>query len=150
MSAKQWRNAQASLLKFCKDSIIGSGVNVQSFKPFNFDTHATINQLPNEDLVGIAELSLRNDQETYEITVMFVVCTGSDDTYSERLNPMIDYLFDKLKPGHQIMLVTEDTGQIVGKATIERGVTVLPIASTKGRPMQAISVVLASSLISPP
>lgn len=145
---KLWRNLQASLLKYCNDLITNRVLD--GFTNFNFDTHASLNQLPEEDLLGIAELSLGNDLETYEGTVNFVVCTRADDTYMERLNPVIDYLFDELRVGSQpIILVNEKTAMIAGRLTISNSL-ILPVATSKGRPVQVVSVGFALSMLVPP
>ena len=138
---KTFRNIEASLLKFCNDLIREKGWD-NTFKPFNFDTHALINALPNADLLGIAELSLVEDEGTYDGTVTFVASTQNDDTNLQKLREVIDVLFDKLSAGsREIRLVENDSGQARGNLIVKRGTTVLPVAKdAKGRPVQVILV----------
>lgn len=143
------RNIEASLVKYCKDIIAADAL--VGFKPFNFDTHAAINELPNVPLIGIAEVSVVNDQETYEVACMFVVCSTAEDTYLAKLNHAIDCLFDRLKPDETAcQIVAETNGAILGNLKVQRGVSVFPVAVTKGRPLRTISVSFGSSLLVPP
>jgi len=149
MTSHHYENLRASLVKMCKDVI--SEQALENFLPFDFDTHASLNDIPDSDLLGIAEMQVTNSEGTYETTCKVVVCTKTDDTYLERLLPVVDAVFDKLRPGYGgIKIVQASDGRIIGNFKVEDQVSIFPVAVSKGRPLQVIGLRLASSLIVPP
>lgn len=141
---------KASLLKYCNDFIISQGATATVIN-FDFDAHATQEQWPDKDLVGIAELGVSNHTDHYVTTLMIGVCTRSDDKELQRLSPLIAELFDKLKPGDmEVKIVDYQTGMIKGGLVVMDHVNLMPVGRTNTRPVQFIAVQLASSFLSPP
>ena len=138
---------EASLVKFCADLIEDNAWD--TFKPFDYDTHATLNEFPTSDLLGIGELSVTNNTETYDGTVTIAVCTMADDGYLEKLRTVIGQVFTELKPGTHITCVDPITGVEIGKIIVQTGVTVLPVGTSRARPFQAIAFRFGSALMDP-
>ncbi len=128
---------QKSLLRVCSDFISQS--NLTGFIPFDFDSHGTINQLPDNDLIGVGELSLKNDVDDFMGTCYILVSTRGDDGNLVRLRPVVSNLFSFLSPGTVLPLLDPQTGAEVGSMKITAGVSILPVARTKTRPLQMVS-----------
>jgi len=146
-----YTDVKKSILKFCKDYIENNGL-ASKFDVFDFDAHATINELPNKDLIGIGEFSIENNSEMYTVTCYIAVCTKADDKNLARLTPVIDGLFDLLRPGHKAMDVVRQSGntvQTLGQLVLMESVSVLPVARTETRPIQMLAIQLGSGLIDP-
>lgn len=151
MSGDMLKDVEASLLAYCKKLISVPGNNLSSFKPFNFDTHATINEIPDGDFMGIAELDITNDNETYTVSCQFVVCTTTEDTNLEKLRNAVGIIFNKLRPGSvDVKIVRANDGFHVGTMSVMSPVRMLPVGSTKSRPIQTVAVQFGSTLIVPP
>jgi len=140
---------QQSLLKYCNDFI--SKNNLTDFQVFDFDSHGSINNLPDFHLLGIGEFEIENDSNKYYTTCSITVCTKADDATLIKLRPVIDQLFTELKPGcTDIKVVNGNTGKLVGNMVVMDNVAVLPVARTETRPLQMIAIRLASSFLVPP
>ena len=142
-----YENVEASLLKFCNDQIMKNGL---TFKPFNFDTHATINEIPAGQYIGIGELGMVNAQETYEASCQFVVVTDAQDVTLKELRKAINIMFTALKPGTIISIVDAESAAHVGHLKVEAPVRILAVGASKGRPIQTIAVQFGSTLLVPP
>lgn len=143
-----YNNIRKSLLKFCNDFIASN--ELENFKPFDFDSHATIDKLPENNLIGVAEYAVRNNDKTYDITCMIVVSTLADDNGNVKLNSVVGKLFGVLKPGHNLVAVSGDNGTQIGHMVVRSPVEALPVAGTDGRPFLGIAVSLGSSFLVPP
>lgn len=141
-----YMNTKASLLKYCKDFCTRNGFD---FDVFDFDAHATINELPDNDLIGIGEFSMENNSQMYIVTCMIGVCTKADDQNLTRLSPAIDKLFNELQPDRVdniLEIVTADVGEKTGQFKIINPIAVLPVArNAKARPFQTVAVSLAAT-----
>jgi hypothetical protein len=139
---------QQSLLKYCNEFIKKNNLD---FEVFDFDSHGSINSLPDSNLLGIGEFEIENDSNRYYTTCSFVICTKADDAALVKLRPVVDKLFSQLTPGSiDIKVVTGTTGKLIGNMVVMDNVTVLPVARTETRPLQMIAVRLASSFLVPP
>lgn len=140
---------QQSLLRYCKEFI--SKNNLQDFEVFDFDSHGSINHLPDSHLLGIGEFEIENDSNKYYTTCSITVCTKADDSALTILRPVIDKLFTELTPGSvEVKVVNGSTGKLAGNMVVMDNVTVLPVARTETRPLQMIAIRLASSFLVPP
>lgn len=140
-------NVYASLQKYCKD-FITARPSLGQFKIFDFDAQATIDELPEGgNLIGVAELSLTNNGGLHDVTCSLVVSTPAADNNLVLLRKVMDALYDELQEGFgggALKIVKADTGQAYGHMTVKSGTTLLPVARTKGRPMQVILVSLGA------
>ena len=128
-----------SILNYCS-SFLDRNV-IQNFQIFDFDAHATIQELPNSDLLGVSDYAIENQQDIYVVTCMFVVCTKSDDAYLKRLRPVVAKLFSELRPSEEnLFKLIDENGLKQGTIKIMSDVAALPIGNTKNRPVQAIAV----------
>lgn len=136
-------NIEASILKFCNDL---NTELVLGCKVFNFDTHATVNELPQDELIGLMGLDLLNSGGLIEGSCMIAVCTLNDDTDLSKLRKAISSVFDRLQPGVQLDNVVSTTGSPIGKLTIMEPVHLMKVGSAKSRPIQMISFQFGSAL----
>lgn len=144
-----YENVRISLLKFCKD-LIDELELTEDFEVFDFDAHATVDELPPKHLIGLAEYALENNDRLYTATGMFVVCTRADDEETKMLRNVISKIFSKLKPGRPLAKVENSTGDNIGFITTLAPVETMPIAATKGRPLMAVASQFGTNFVAPP
>lgn len=135
------QNIEASLLKRCKEVAIEASLS--GFDIFNFDAHSVINDLPDKDLIGISELSITDHGGTLFVKSMIVISTKNDDNGIKRCRNAANLLFEAFMSDIQFKAVSATTGNDFGVLTIRPGTTLLPVGSTKSRPLQIIAVELA-------
>ena len=141
--ASVYNNCKASLLKYCTSM-------APNLKTTDFDSHASVEKWPDSDLIGIAEYSIENQQEMYEITVMIAVSSKADDVQMDRMLPVVNTIFDDLVPLKRIDIVDATSGAVIGNFVVTGSVHVLPPARTKTRPVIMIAVSLAATFLDPP
>lgn len=141
--ANVYVDIKASLLKMCNDMFASSPEQVQIF---DFDAHATIEEFPEADLVGIAEYQIENLDRHYIITAMITVCTTAEDDQIVKLTQYINTIFDTLIPGYRtIPVVDSNTGVSRGNLVVMDNVKALPVGRTSTRPLQMVAVSFASA-----
>lgn len=144
-------DVRASLLKYCKDVRARYPNALPNFDVFDFDSHASVNDMPENDVIGISEYSIANADNHYYVTCMIVICTKADDAQLGRLNPAMSALFSELKPGFSgITVVNAQSGNEIGVLKVMENVTALPVARADNRPIQMIAVEMGSSFLVPP
>lgn len=112
---------------------------------FDFDAHATLEELPENDLIGIMEFSLGSDTGMLTTETMIVISTN-DDLNLGRLRKFIGELFDQLQPGATFSVVDADSGIAIGNLKIMDGTQILPVARSRTRPFQAIAIRAGSDI----
>ena len=130
-----------SLAAYCKNFLIRN--NITGFDVFDFDAHATINELPaDKHLIGISDYSIENQKDTYVITCVIAVCTLSSDKNITVLRDTVDKLYNELKPGAsgENFKIVDSTGLKRGYLTVAGDVMALPIGRTETRPFQGIAI----------
>lgn len=134
-------NTKASLLKYCNDFKTRHDF---ALDVFDLDSHASVNELPAEDLIGVAEYSIENDAGLYTATCQIFVSTQADDQNLKRLSPIIDKLFDELQVDTILQIVTASEGEDYGKLKVYNSVVVFPVArNAKARPLQSLGLQVA-------
>ena len=130
-----------SLAAYCKNFLTRNGIT--GFQVFDFDAHATINELPaDKHLIGISDYSIENQKDMYMVTCVIAVCTLSTDKNLDVLRGCIDKLYTELKPGAsgETMTVVDSSGLKRGYLTVGGDVMALPIGRTETRPFQGIAI----------
>lgn len=132
-----------SILAYLKGFL--SRNSITGFQVFDFDAHATHQELPASDLIGISQYSIENMKDLYMVTCMILVCTLSDDADLTRLHGPIDKLFGELVPGTSgtLLQVVDASGTKKGYMTVADDVMVMPVGETETRPIQAIAIKFA-------
>jgi hypothetical protein len=138
----------SSLLKMCTDFTTDNSLT--DYETIDFDAHASINDLPNNDLIGIAEYSLMELEDMFEGSCTVMICTTQDDSYLEKLKPTVSKLFNRLRSGREIEVVNSSNGTVIGRLKIMVGTEATPVARTKSRPLQGINISFGLSLITVP
>lgn len=136
----EYSDFKRSILSYLNNMLSRKAIN--NFQVFDFDAHAVTKELPESDLVGIGEYSLTNSTDMHHITCMIMVCTMSDDTGLDRLSPVVDALYNELKPGTsgEILPVLDKNGIKRGYLTVMDDVMVTAVGATKTRPIQALAL----------
>lgn len=137
-----FKNFYSSLLKFCQDFNDAMTAKGYNLAVVNFDAHSDINDLPQQDCVGIMNYALTVDDHFASIRCMIGVTT-LDDTNLFRLNDLSGELLDLLLPTRRIEVVDHNTGQRIGLMSVQNGTRALP-ASGQVRPARFIAVSLLS------
>lgn len=139
-----------SLLAYCKNFLTRNSVS--GFQVYDFEAHAATMELPGVDLIGLAEYSIENQKDMYEITCLIAVCTKSDDANLTRLRPVVGKLFAELTPGATgaKFEVLDAAGLRRGYMTVMDNVMVMPVGDTKTRPFQTIAVRFGVGYVSLP
>lgn len=137
-----YSDCRASLLKYCKDFLTKNSLT--GYQVFDFDTHASLHDLPDEKLIGISELSLENSDNTYVAYCMIGVATKANDTYLKELLDVMDKMYDELRPDHILQIVDKSDGVTPkGNLKVMDNVSLMPVARTNSRPVQFIAVPFA-------
>lgn len=127
--------------------------NITGFQVFDFDAHATVNELPGDKhLIGISDYSIENQKDMYMITCVIAVCTLSTDKNLSVLRDTIDKLFSELRPGakSENLIVVDESGLKRGYLTVGEDVMVLPIGRTETRPFQGIAITFGAGYLDLP
>lgn len=149
MPNNPYTDIHASLLNFCTKTREGNE-DLTDWLTYDFDAHATTSDIPEQDLVGIAEYSLIDEDKTYGATCMLIICTKADDAGLKRLRGAVNIFKDLLRPTAMITTVKDSDGSIVGNLILKPPVHIMPIANTSGRPLVALALQLGSSYLTPP
>lgn len=144
-----YQNTRASIFAFCKKTIEDLNMT-NDFQMFDFDAHATIEELPPKHLIGVAEFAMQNDDRLYSATCLIAVCTLSTDKDIEILRTVISRLFTSLVPGKTVSRISSTTGSQVGQLTVKGNVETMPVTGTKGRPLMAVAVEFGTNFVAPP
>lgn len=111
-------------------------------KVINWDDHANINELPEQDVIGLAGIGLAEDEpKKYSITLGIMVSTWNDPGL-DRLTTAISKLFGQIAPGKRVTVYTlSDNGLAADEAswmvtTLPRAA--LPITKAEVRAIQAV------------
>ena len=142
-----YENIFASLVKFTQDFIAENASISPDVDFVNWDAHASLNMLPNKDLIGFGNLGVNTDDAFHHIEVSFGVSTV-DDLNLFRHVKLISKLHSKLLPEKQIPLIAADDGRDLGVMIVVDNTDVLPVAKTETRPIQFIMVSLESTVTS--
>lgn len=145
-----YENVFASLLKYCGDFI--EKKNIDNCENFDFDSHGSINQLPDSDLIGIAEYSLVEAQGLYYATCAIVVCTRSDDSQLKRMRKIVDAFSGELKVGFEgIKLVSSEDAKLIGHGKVMDEIEFMPPAKqADSRPVLLINLEVGCTFLVPP
>lgn len=140
---------QQSLLKYTNDFI--ERYDLRDFEVFDFDSHSTLEEMPEKHVIGVGEYSITNITEMYEVECFIGVSTMANDANLTILRPVIDKLFSELVPGaREVKIVDPKTGVQIGNLTVRGDVKVLPLAKTQTRPLQLIAVQFGAAFLEPP
>lgn len=135
-----YTDIKRSILSYCNKAITRH--TLTGFESFDFDTHASINELPAHDLIGISDYAVTNLGEQYSVTCMILISTMSDDAMLVRLTPAIDAIFGELQPGqiNPYLDIVDSNGQSRGIMKVMGPVEVTPVGASKSRPVQGVMV----------
>lgn len=143
MTTYIYDNLWASCVKFCQDRILEIQAEGAADPQFiDFDTHATLTNLPDADLIGIRGFSLEMDDHVAHISVLFGIAAKTDDTNLFRHRAMVSRMFQALTPMKKFPCVDASSGAERGFLVAQNGTAVLPVTSANTRPLQFISVAL--------
>jgi hypothetical protein len=132
---------RTSLIKFCQDQLqamIMDGT-ISSGEFVDFDAHSQLDKLPEENLIGVANLHWVNDTDFYTVGAMIGVSTWRDTNLFVH-NDMIDWLEPKLLPMKTIALVDPTDGSEQGWMVAEAGTSLMPMLHTDTRSLQFFMV----------
>lgn len=145
-----WKNFKRSLAAFGNSFAVdmkAQGLTVE-MDIFNFEAHATVEEMPEVDLIGPMEIGVEEDEGRFYISCMLGVSTFNDQNLF-RLDDLIDNLFDRLRPDSLVPLYNADTGSQYGVMKVMNGSAILPVARTKIRPIQAVAMTLGTDRLGP-
>lgn len=140
--ASDHENFWTSITKFCQQSItdMGSSAIFQ-----DFDTHSQMDQLPQQDMVGTANLHWINDEHFYTVMCSIGVSTFEDQNLF-RHRKMIGWLGERLKPMSTLRVYNSDSGSDIGWMAVQGGISLLPMAKTDRQSLQFLMVSFQTSL----
>lgn len=130
---------KATLLVQCKNLVTNNPSLLQDFQVFDFDSHASQETWPTgKHLIGTVELSVENLKDMYVISGSFMVAQKEDTQDIERLDAVINLLFDSFAPGGSIDVIRKSDGSDRGQLVFMDGLKVLPVVRAKARPCQMV------------
>lgn len=131
---------QKSLIRFCIDH---GNLHGQEF--VNFDAHASINELPAGDLVGIRGLGIAIDEHLLDIQVAIGISLEQDRDMTRHGDAM-DPLIAKLIPTSEIKVYDPESGAVINWMIVTADVSVAPVDREDSRTLQFVVVGLATGL----
>lgn len=110
----------------------------------NWDAHATLNELPPGDLIGLAGVGMAEDEHRkYEITFGVQVATENDPNL-HRMTALVSKMFGRVEPSTKLTVYKAENGQAVPAtwmvAALPRAVT--PVLRAEIRAVQAVEAKL--------
>lgn len=150
MSDGLYKVLKTSTLAYCK-GFLTRNTSITNTDVFDFDSHASLQELPEKDLIGISEFSVENSGDTYYVNCIVTICTKSDDSNILRLTNIMDKMFSEIRPGAtgDKFKVVDSAGTRLGNFTVKSPVEATPVMKSKTRPIQGIMVSLAIACASP-
>lgn len=144
-------DTKASLLVQCKNLITANPTLLADFQVFDFDSHASQETWPTgKHLLGTVELGIENLKDMYVVSGSFIVAQKENTQDIEKLDAVINLLFDTFAPGRSVDIVKKADGTERGKLIFMDGVKVLPVVRAKSRPCQMIMFEAGTSFPPPP
>ena len=104
----------------------------------DWDDHADIEKLPQNDLIGLSGFAITDLEKHHEIFFGVMVASYND----QNLFRMVDYVdtfYRRLLTGKQFNVFHPTSGVKIGVASMERGTAVAPVTRTETRAAQAIT-----------
>lgn len=141
MTPNLFLDAQASLFAFCQARAAAyraAGLSAD-LAVVKFDAHADLAELPETDVLGVAQYAVETDGRVFEVTAMIGVSTLGD-TNLFRLDQMINDLYGRLLPDRIVPRVDAATGAPVGTLKAMAGTAAFAVARTQVRPLRFIGV----------
>lgn len=132
-----------SLVGFCYDFIKENNLD---FDSFDFDAHASLEELPQKNLIGVGEYSLQEEQELYYGSCSIFISTLQTDHNINILRPTLAKLFAELHTNRRIPIYNDDFTQEIGNIVIMNGTQAMPVARTKTRPLAGINISFATAV----
>ena len=106
----------------------------------NWDAHATIAELPEGDLIGLAGVGMAEDEPKKFELVAGVQVSTTNDPNLDRMTRIISRLFSRVKPESRVDIYVAQGGQVVKAGwmvtALPRGVT--PVQRAEVRAVQAV------------
>ena len=138
MTSTNHERIWSTLFSICKAASQNLS-SIADLEVTNFDAVAEIADLPERDLIGIAELSWR---ETPLVTIEAqFVCSTWQDSDLFRLTAIVGHIKDVLKTDARFTLFRPDTLTKAGNLVVLEGTEVMPVMrSSKHRAVQAVAV----------
>lgn len=152
MANGTYLNMHSSLLRFCKTmagEFVANNIT-DKCSVFDFESHASIEDLPSEDMVGLSHFSLDIDDPLITGDVMITVAVGSDDKNLQRLRPMIDHLYETFKKEKHVELVDSDTGACYGYMRLKDKMYISPVEKNTIRPVAGLGFEVVTDFLTPP
>ena len=139
-----------SLLSYC-DKFLGRN-GITGFQVFDWDSHNTIEVLPDSHLIGISDYAITNEGKKYRIECMLAICTMTDDKDLKILRSVMAKLFNELQPGTtgELLPVLDVNGVKRGYLTVGEQVGATSIGSTDTRPLIGLMVSFGAGYIDLP
>lgn len=131
------RSSLIAALKECIFEIKSKGLS-KDLDFFDFDCHAEIHELPQNDIIGLKSFSSHFNDGIIEIS-SFLVCSTMNDLNGIRLSKMIGHIFSRFFANKAIKILKEDETQFAA-LDIKNGTEVMPMSKSDGRMVQFIDL----------
>lgn len=140
----------SSLVKFIVDFAAAQSSPKPTF--INFDAHAVMTSIPDNDVVGIANLAVTSKEKFFTVECGFgVSTTPKNDENLFRQVGLVDRLFARLQPEMKIPLLHSTTGVVLSQMVIVGDTEILPaLKGAEIRPAQFIMFSLQPVVTSGP
>lgn len=141
-----YKDIRASLFKFCAvfiDDMVG-GLLETKIEPFDFDAHGETQKLPENDLIGVANMVISTEGPLATTVCVFGISTNGDLNLF-RMTDLVAEMYERLLPGKQFPLVDAITGVELGKMTVADGTEASFVMRAEQRPLKFIGVTLKCS-----
>jgi hypothetical protein len=132
-------NAWGSLVRWVQDKITyfnAEGI-LEDAVYLEWDAHASINDLPSGDVLGLKSFAIMEDDNVLAISCAIGVGTF-DETNLFRLRKSVAILFQALLKENSIDYYDMETGLVVNRMIIAGGTSITPVARADVRSIQFV------------
>lgn len=131
------RSSLIAALHECMEDMKNLGIT-QKLSFVDLDCHAEVQELPQNDIIGIKSFSSYDNDGVYQISA-FIVCSTMNDENGIRLSKLIGYMFSRFAGSKSLKVINEDQ-QPVSCLDILGGTEVMPMSKSDGRMVQYIDI----------
>lgn len=132
-------NIWASLVRWTQDKLIelnSAGV-LNNGQYIEWDAHASINDLPSSDLMGLKAFAVMEDENILNISCAIGIAT-MNETNLFRLRKAAATIFESLRRDNSISYYDADSGLVINQMVLVDGTHMTPVARADVRSIQFI------------
>jgi hypothetical protein len=106
----------------------------------NWDAHASIGELPSNDLIGLAGVGFTEGESGHYEVVCGIAVSTWDDPNLARLTDLVSQVFGLFPPTTSVPVYDHSTGDVWSFMVVTTPRAVTPVGRAETRPVQAVEI----------